>query len=450
MPVLGRNAVATSQPLAAQAGLQMLYRGGSAVDAALAAAIALTVVEPTSNGIGSDAFAVIWDGDTLQGLNGSGRSPAAWDALPLTVDRGIPEHGWGTVTVPGAVDAWFALWRRFGRLEFGELFEPAIGYADQGFMVSPTVAGQWAMAEDVYRGFQPFCATFLPEGRAPRPGELFRCPDQARTLADIASSNGESFYRGQIADRIVAHAAQTGGTLTLDDLGDHHSEWVEPLFQKYEDVVLYELPPNGQGIAALMALGILRHLKLHSYPMDSAEAIHLQVEAMKLAFVETFNHVADPAAMTIDAQQLLDEEFLAQRAAMIRMDRALALPVQPAQPGGTVYLAAADATGMMVSMIQSNYLGFGSGIVVPETGIALQNRGRGFTTQKDHPNRIAGKKRPFHTIIPAFAMRGAKPLIAFGVMGGAYAAPGSCADYNAHDRLRHESPGRARCTAVVS
>jgi gamma-glutamyltranspeptidase/glutathione hydrolase len=417
MPVLARNAVATSQPLAAQAGLRMLLAGGNALDAALAAAIALTVVEPTSNGIGSDAFAILWDGNGLCGLNSSGRSPQAWSPQRFAGMAAMPPLGWDTVTVPGAVAAWAALSGRFGKLPFTELFQPAIAYARCGFPVSPITATRWRQAQALYPQFAEINRTFFPDGRAPQPGEPFRCPDQADTLAAIADSRGETFYRGPIARQIAACSAAAGGAMTSDDLAAHTVEWVEPLAIDYRGVTLHEIPPNGQGIAALIALGILRDFDLGRFPVDSVDSIHLQIEAMKSAFAHVFRHVADIDHMPVPPGDLLRADALAAWAAAIRMERAATTPAPATSGGGTVYLTAADESGMMVSMIQSNYMGFGSGVVVPGTGIALQNRGLGFVLNEGHPNCVAGGKRPFHTIIPGFVTRGGRPLMSLGVMG---------------------------------
>ena len=424
MPVMARNMVATSQPLAAQAGLRMLLKGGNAVDAALATAITLTVVEPTSNGIGSDAFAIIWDGNQLHGLNGSGRSPRG-----LSYDRfahldSMPQLGWDAVTIPGAVSVWVELSRRFGKLDFEELFEPAISYASDGFPVSPITARAWHRAAIRFKDFKDFCHTFLPEGRAPIAGELFQCKDQAFTLEEIARSRGEAFYGGKLAEKMVTCSNDQGGVLTVDDLATHQSEWVEPISQQYKGYRLHEIPPNGQGIAALIALGILAHFDLSDYPVDSIESFHLQIEAMKLALADIRQHLADPAHMTVRPNDLLADDYLAQRARCIDMKTAQFLDTGIPQDNGTVYLTAADANGMMVSFIQSNYMGFGSGVVVPGTGISLQNRGAGFTMEKDHPNQVAGNKRPYHTIIPGFVTKNDRPVMSFGVMGGHMQAQG--------------------------
>ena len=424
MPVFARNVVATSQPLAAQAGLQMLVRGGNAVDAALAAAITLTVVEPTSNGIGSDAFAILWDGKELHGLNGSGRSPRAWSPSRFSGRTRMPELGWDTVTVPGAVDAWASLSRRFGKLPFADLFEPAIRYAADGFLVSPVTAARWSTAPELYAGFPDFAPAFLPRGGAPLAGEHFRPQGMADTLRSIAETGGESFYHGPLAEKIASRAAETGGAMTLEDLAGHHSEWVKTLSQDWQGVTLHELPPNGQGLTVLIALGILAHLAIAQSPVDSVDSLHLQIEAMKVAFAIARPQIADPAWMTTKPAALLDPSFLEEKARGIRVDRAqFPSPVIPSD-GGTVYLTAADQGGMIVSYIQSNYHGFGSGIVIPGTGISFQNRGLGFTLEEDHPNCVAGGKRPYHTIIPGFVMKEGAPLMSFGVMGAHMQAQG--------------------------
>ena len=420
MPVFARNVVATSQPLATQAGMQMFARGGNAVDAALAAAIALTVLEPTANGIGSDAFAIVWDGKKIHGLNGSGRSPHAFSPERFRGRTTIPEIGWDSVTVPGAVDAWVQLSRKFGALPFGDLFEPALRCAAEGFPVAPITAAQWNGAVDLYHDFEDFKRMFLPEGRTPHPGEIFHPQGMAKTLQEIAKTTGESFYRGDIAKKIIAHSQKTGGCLEEKDLAEHHCDWVEPLSQNWQDVSLLELPPNTQGIVALIALGILKQLPSDLAAFlapDSPEGIHLQVEAMKTAFSLAEEHVADTGWMTISHDALLEPAFLKKFAEKINLDQAGRFPPTPRRDGGTVYLTAADSKGMMISFIQSNYRGFGSGIVIPETGISLQGRAAGFTLEAEHPNQVAGGKRPFHTIIPAFVMHEGKPLMSFGVMG---------------------------------
>ncbi len=423
-PVFARNVVATSQPLAAQAGLRMLLAGGNAVDAALATAITLTIVEPCSNGIGSDAFAIVWDGAELHGLNASGRAPAGWTRERFEGRDSMPGRGWDSVTVPGAVSAWAALSERFGALPFDELFGPAIEYARDGFQVGPFTGWAWRFAERGYAEFPDFGQHFLPGGRAPRPGERFTAPDAAATLESIASTRGESFYRGELAKRIAECSAAAGGALDARDLAEHRADWVTPVAQDYRDVRLHEIPPNGQGLAALIALGVLQHHDLASSPIDSVDSVHLQVEAMKIAWSEARRHFGDPDHMALSPEDFLEPGFLAQRAAAIDMKRAAPLRSHLPSSPDTVYLTTADSDGRMVSFIQSNYVGFGSGIVVPGTGIAMQNRGFGFTLERGHPNEVGPRKRPFHTIIPGFLTQGGVPAMSFGVMGGHMQAQG--------------------------
>lgn len=417
-PVIARNVVATSQPLAAQAGLRMLLKGGNAVDAAIGTAIALTVVEPTSNGIGSDAFAIIWDGSELHGVNGSGRSPSSWTYEKFAHLEKMPLRGWDSVTVPGAVSLWAELSRRFGRLPFEDLFEPAIHYALDGFPVSPKTASAWGTAPEDYKDFPDFGKIFLPAGRPPEAGEIFKCPDQAKTLEEIANTSGESFYRGKLAERIADCSRRQGGSLSFEDLATHKTELVKPLFQEYRGYDLHELPPNGQGLAALIALGILQHFDLKKYPVDSADSIHLQIEAMKLGFADVKRHLTDPEYMSVDCATFLDDDYLTSRAKLIKMQKAKFPITGIPHDRGTVYLTAADSDGLMVSFIQSNFWGFGSGIVIPGTGISMQNRGYGFTLERGHPNQVDEGKRPYHTIIPGFVTRDGMPVMSFGVMGG--------------------------------
>lgn len=418
MPVMARNIVATSQPLAAQAGLRMLQKGGNAVDAAIATAVALTVVEPTSNGIGGDAFAIVWDGRELHGLNASGHSPAAWDYQHFSHFGSMPRLGWNSVTIPGAVSSWVALSNRFGRLAFDELFVPAIEYAYDGFLVSPITAEVWHSAPKTYQGYPEFAAAFLPGGRAPRIGERFQYRAQARTLERIAETRGEAFYCGNLADKIVAHSQNTGGFISKEDLATHKADWVETISIDYHGFTLHEMPPNAQGIAALLVLGILEHWNTGDYPVDSPNSLHLQIEAMKLAFVDTHQYVSDPSSMDIECKDLLNPDYLFRQAKSIDLKKAHDPGHDIENRGDTVYLTTADAKGMMVSLIQSNFGGFGSGIVIPNTGISLQNRGACFSLERDHPNQVKGRKRPFHTIIPAFVTKDDQPLMSFGVMGG--------------------------------
>ncbi len=418
-PIVASDVVATSQPLAVQAGLDAIRRGGNAVDAAIATAITLTVVEPNNNGVGSDAFAIVGTRDgALHGLNASGRSPMAWTRERFAGHTAMPTLGWDSVTVPGAVSAWVALSERFGRLPFAALFEAAIHYARDGFHVGPKTAFYWDLAAPQFRDFPDFGAHFLPDGRAPRAGERFKRPDLARTLTEIATSRGESFYRGDLAERIVASARSSGGAITREDLAAHRADWVTPTAQPYRSVTLHEIPPNGQGLAAQIALAILQHFELAAWPVDDVRSIHVQIEAMKIAIRAAFDHFADPDAMRVSPEQLLGAARVAELAHSID-DRAARLP-PAALPVGhdTVYLTTADRDGTMVSMIQSNYMGFGSGVVVPQTGIAMQNRGTGFVLDPTHPNCIGPGKRPYHTIIPGFVTQGDRPRMSFGVMGG--------------------------------
>ena len=422
-PVLARNVVSTTQPLAAQAGLQMLRQGGNAVDAAVATAIAMTVLEPINNAVGSDSFSLIWHEGKVYGINASGRAPRAMTAGRFEGKKEVPKRGWDPVTVPGAVSAWVALNKRFGKLAFEKLFGPAIGYAEEGYLVAPHTAAGWATSFKVFKDFPDWVKTWAPNGRAPEPGEHFVNKDLARTLRRIAETKGQALYGGDLAERIAAHAKATGGLMTVEDLASHQPEWVEPLHLDYRGLRLYEIPPNGQGMTTLLALGMLRSFNLGSLDVDCADVLHVQIEAMKLAFADAKRYIAEPGAMDVKPRQLLDEKYLAQRARMIDPMRASDPGFGSPPRGGTILLCAADASGTMVSYIQSNYEGFGSGIVVPGTGISMQNRGACFVLDKGHPNQIAGGKRPYHTIIPAMVTRpgdGGKeePVMAYGVMGG--------------------------------
>lgn len=425
VPVFGRNVVSTSHPYAAQAGLRMLWKGGNAVDAAIAAAAAMTIVEPCSNGLGSDAFAILWDGRQLHGLNASGTAPQGWTPEYFRGKygddaRAPAKRGWDSVTVPGAVASWVALSERFGKLAFADLLEPAIEIAERGYGVPWVVRQKWAMAAALPElTDQPgFADTFMPKGRAPEVGELFRFPAAARTLKLIAETYGEAFYRGEVAQAIEAHAKAHGGALTAADLAAYRPEWVDPIGKDYAGHRLHEIPPNGQGIAALIALGILSHFDLAGMKADSVQAQHLQIEAMKLAFADTYRYVSDARTMTVTPAQMLDDEYLFQRAKLIDPKRAQDFGAGNPVKGGTIYLTAADESGMMVSFIQSNYMGFGSGVVVPGYGVSLQNRGHGFSLREGSPNLVAPGKRPFHTIIPAFLTKDGAPQMSFGVMGG--------------------------------
>lgn len=418
----GRGMVCAPTPLAAQAGLDMLKAGGSAADAAVAAAMALTVLEPISNGVGSDAFALVWSGGKLHGLNASGYAPARLTA-PLLRRRGLaamPRRGWETVTVPGAPAAWAALNRRFGALPLTALAQPAVRYAREGYPVSPGVAAQWqgdcAGLERELEGplFRPWFDTFCPP---PAPGARWACPDLAATLEEIAATGAESFYRGALAGRLLDWSARTGGYLEGPDLADYTPEWVEPLSTDYRGYRVYEMPPNCQGAAVLMALNLLRELELGP-DRDSPETWHAMIESVKLSLSDARAYLADPRAMRLGVEALLSRDYARRRAALIRPGQAL-LPA-PGRPEGcdTVYLCAADGAGNMVSYIQSNYYDFGSAVVVPGTGILLQSRGNAFSLDAGSPNCLAGRRRSFHTVLPGFLCRDGVPVGPFGLVGG--------------------------------
>ena len=424
-PVFARNIVSTSHPLAAQAGLRMLQAGGNAVDAAIATAAVMTIVEPCSNGLGSDAFCILWDGQQLHGLNASGCAPAAWTPKYFHDRYGAdaatpPKRGWDSVTVPGAVSGWMALHKRFGKLPFADLMAPAIATAERGYAVPVIVQQKWrnaaALAE--ITGQPGFAAAFLPRGREPLVGERFAFPDAARSLRLIAQTGGEAFYRGEIADAIAAFAREHGGAMTAADLAAYQPEWVETISRDYRGHTLHEIPPNGQGIAALIALGILEKFDIGALPVDGVASQHLQIEAMKLAFADVYRYVAEPRSMRLTPAQMLDDGYLARRAKLIDPNKAQDFGPGHGPQGGTIYLTAADESGMMVSFIQSNYMGFGSGVVVPGYGISLQNRGHGFTLDPTRDNLVGPGKRPFQTIIPAFLTKNGQPVMSFGVMGG--------------------------------
>jgi len=420
LPVFARNIVSTSHPLAGQAGLRMMWKGGNAVDAAIAAAAAMTICEPVSNGLGSDAFAIVWDGQQLQGLNSSGRAPATWTPEYFTRKYGDakapPKRGFDAVTVPGAVASWVALSEKFGKLPFADLLEPAIEIAERGYLLPIVVRQKWAAATPELGSLPGFAQSFLPWGRAPQVGELFQFKAAARGLRAIAESKGQAFYGGEVAHAIEKFAAAHGGSITAADFAAFQPEWVTPISRDYRGYTLHEIPPNGQGIAALIALGILEKFDMASLPVDSADSQHVQIEAMKLAFADVYKFVAESSAMEVSSQQMLDDAYLASRARLIDMKRAQDFGAGNPAKGGTIYLSAADESGMMVSFIQSNFMGFGSGCVEPNFGISLQNRGHGFSLRPG-PNQVAPGKRPFHTIIPAFLTREGRPVMSYGVMG---------------------------------
>ncbi|WP_308634886.1 gamma-glutamyltransferase family protein [Paenibacillus silvisoli] len=422
--VARKGMVATSQPLASQAGMRVLQQGGNAIDAAIAAAACLTVVEPTGNGIGSDAFAIVWYKGQMYGLNASGASPQL--LTPEAVkQRGfadeMPSSGWLPVTVPGAPGAWAGLASRFGRLPLAQLLEPAADYAEGGFPLSPELAVKWERSYEIWKKrhdedgvFSEWFNVFAPDGRAPRAGEMWRSPEHARTLRLIGETNGEAFYRGELAEMIDKAARESGGLLRKEDLARFQPEWVAPISVPYRGYDIWELPPNGQGIVALMALNMLNRLDLSE--LESEERYHKQIEALKLAFADGKHYVTDPTHMRASVEQLLSPDYAVLRGGLIGEQ---ALMPEPGQllKGGTVYLAAADGEGNMISFIQSNYNGFGSGIVVPGTGISLQNRGHSFSLDPDHENVLKPGKRPYHTIIPGFITKKGEPIGPFGVMG---------------------------------
>ena len=426
LPVFARNVVSTSHPLAAQAGLRMLWAGGNAVDAAIAAAATIMITEPVSNGLGSDAFAILWDGQQLHGLNASGTAPAAWTPEYFRRKYGDgcmtpPKRGMDSVTVPGAIAGWAALSERFGKLPFEDLLQPAIEVAERGYLMPIVVQSKWLAATEELRVQPGFSESFLPWGRAPEVGELFRFPAAARALKAIAKTQGKAFYEGEIAQALEKFSDAHGGSLKVSDLAAYRPEWVKPLAKDYRGYTLHEIPPNGQGIAAQIALGILNQFDLASMPLDGPEAEHLKIEAMKLAFADVYRYVAQRDAMEVTPEQMLDDAYLARRARLIDPKRAQDFKAGNPVQGGTIYLSAADENGMMISFIQSNYMGFGSGCVEPTYGISLQNRGHGFSASPQGANRanlVAPGKRPFHTIIPAFLTQNGQPVMSFGVMGG--------------------------------
>lgn len=426
LPVFARNVVSTSHPLAAQAGLKMLQAGGNAVDAAIAAAAVITITEPVSNGLGSDAFCILWDGQKMHGLNASGCAPKGWTPEYFHKKYGQdemtpPKRGMDSVTIPGAVSSWMALSERFGKLPFEDLLAPAIETAERGYLLPVVVQQKWAAGAAELGSLPGFAQAFMPKGRAPNVAELFQFKAAAKGLRAIAKTKGQAFYGGEIAEAIERFSDANGGCLKASDFRDYKPEWVVPIEKNYRDYTVHEIPPNGQGIAALIALGILENFDVASLPVDSVLSQHLQIEAMKLAFADVYRYVAERSSMQVSVEQMLDPQYLASRAKLIDLKRAQEFGAGNPVKGGTIYLSAADENGMMVSFIQSNYMGFGSGCVEPEYGISLQNRGHGFSTAAsglNPSNLVAPGKRPFHTIIPAFLTKAGQPVMSFGVMGG--------------------------------
>lgn len=422
--IYGRKVmVCTSQPLAAQAGLDIIKQGGNAIDAAIATAACMTVLEPTSNGIGSDAFALVWTKGELHGLNASGRAPMAITAEKVKKQgyTAMPKRGWIPVMVPGAPSAWAELSEKFGRLTLEKVMEPAVTYAKEGYPVSPVISKLWNNACKEFSGtlkdecFKPWFDTFARDGHAPQPGEIWKSEAHAKTLEKIAKTHAKAFYQGELGDQIDAYSRKTGGYLRKSDLENYWCEWVKPIHVNYRGYDICEIPPNGDGIIALMALNIL---KGYSFTDRSCvDTVHKQLEAMKLAFADGNRYVADPEYMRAPVETLLSDEYAAERRSLIGE---MAKDPEPGDlfRGGTIYLCTADGEGNMVSYIQSNYMGFGSGIVIPGTGIALQNRGANFTLDETMENCLGPGKKSLHTIIPGFLMKDGKAVGPFGVMGG--------------------------------
>ncbi|MFP4052090.1 MAG: gamma-glutamyltransferase family protein [Thermoplasmata archaeon] len=414
--------VCTSQPLAAQAGLEILKKGGNAIDAAIATASTLTVVEPTSNGLGGDGFALFWSDGELHGLNSSGFAPKDISIEKVKEDGNdeMPKYGWTPVTVPGIPGAWVELSKNHGKLPFDEVLQPAIEYAEEGYPISPTLGKYWGYAYKAYskldgEEFKNWFDTFAPKGRAPKIGEIWRSKEHAESLRKIAETKSRSFYEGELAEKIDEFSKKYDGYLRKEDLESFEPEWVEPLSVDYRGYDVWELPPNGQGIIALMALNIAKGFEFEE--KESIETYHKQIESLKLAFSDGKKYITDPEHMDISFDELLSKDYAAERREMIGEK---AIEPEPGKPKdrGTVYLAAADNEGNMISYIQSNYMGFGSGLVVPGTGIALQNRGNTFSLNHDEANSLVPRKRTYHTIIPGFLTKYGKPVGPFGVMGG--------------------------------
>jgi gamma-glutamyltranspeptidase/glutathione hydrolase len=424
MVISRHGIVATEHPLASQIGAMILAQGGNAVDAAVAANAAMGVFAPMANGIGGDMFAIVYEARTgkLCGLNASGWAPA-----DLSIDRlrsagftNMPQSGIHSVTVPGAVDGWDKLVRRFGRKKLADLLAPSIRYAEEGFPVTEIFSGYWVDCERKLRRDDTASRTFLTGGRAPRPGEIFRNPDLAWSYRQIARQGRKAFYEGPIARRILACSQKHGGTLAASDLARFSSEWVEPIATDYRGWTAYELPPNGQGIAALAMLNVMENFPLAESAHNSAASLHVMIEAQKLAYADLIRYVADPKFSRVPVTEILSKEYARQRAQLIDLARAscsVAAGTPPGMGSDTTYLCVVDAEGNMVSYIQSNYNSFGAGLVAEGTGFALQNRGGLFSLDPASPNALAGRKRPLHTIIPAFMSRG-RVRIAFGIMGG--------------------------------
>jgi gamma-glutamyltranspeptidase/glutathione hydrolase len=414
--------VAASQPLAAQAGLDILKKGGNAIDAAIAVAACLTVVEPNANGIGGDAFALVWMKGKLHGLNSSGPSPKSIsiEAMQAAGHKEMPLYGWHPVTVPGTPAAWAALSEKFGKLPLTEVLQPAIDYAENGYPVSPAIGALWSKEYKTFKKvlvgeqFENWFKTFAPEGRPPKIGELWRSPDHAKTLRSIAETKAESFYRGELADKIDDFSREYNGFLRKEDLAGFYPEWVDPIHVPYRGYDVWEIPPNSQGLVTLMALNILKGFDFAA--KDTTDTYHKQIEALKLAFTDGMHYITQHDKMSVSVEQLLSDAYAQTRRQLIQDEAMEPVHGDPTK-GGTVYLATADGEGNMVSYIQSNYRGFGSGLVVPGTGISLHNRGRSYSLDPNHYNRLEPGKKPYHTIIPGFLTKDNKPVGPFGVKG---------------------------------
>ena len=423
--VIAKNGmVATSHPLASQIGLQILKDGGNAIDAAIAANAALGLMEPTGNGIGGDLFVILWDAKTkkLYGLNASGPSPQNISIEYFTAKKleKIPSYGPLPVSVPGAVDGWIKLHERFGKLPFKELFKPTIDYANNGFPLTETIAYYLELSSKRFKTYPNFKNVWMPNGIYLKKGDVFKNPKLANTLSDIATSKRSSFYEGDMAKIMSDFVISQGGFLSTNDLAQYHAEWVEPVSTNYRGYDVWELPPNGQGIAALQILNLLERYNINKMGLFSSEYIHHFVEAKKLAFADRAKYYADPDFNDIDIHYLISKEYADLRAKHINpLKSSISDNAGSLKDGDTIYLTTADKEGNMVSLIQSNYRGMGSGMVPPGLGFMIQNRGELFSLDKDHANSLVGGKRPFHTIIPAFITKDNKPFISFGVMGGA-------------------------------
>ena len=418
--------VCAAQPLAVQAGLEILKEGGSAADAAIAVNACLGLMEPTANGLGGDLFAILWDPkqQKMVGLNASGRAPLALTIAKVKPgkDGTIPLYSPYSWTVPGCCDGWFELHAKYGKLPMSRVLAPAIRYAEEGFPMSPVIAGDWERSTRVFKDKPGFAQVFMPGGRAPREGEIFRNPALAKTLRLLATKGRDAYYRGAIAATLVSYSEANGGFFAKEDFAKHHSTWDAPISTDYRGYTMWELPPNSQGLAALQMLNILENFDLKAMGRGSADFWHVMTEAKKIAFADRARYYADPAFAKVPVEQLLSKSYAKQRAALIDLRHAATTDspgdVAALNQRETTYLCAADESGLMISLIQSNYTGFGSGYVVPELGFGLQDRGGLFSLDAGHSNALVPGKRPFQTIIPAFMTKDGQPLMAFGLMGG--------------------------------